>query len=401
MRTRSRRNPYWPLALAVGGCLLLAGCAQFDDSAAGQTFVPAPQLTPQQGPQPQLPGDDSSTGTPPSGGPAASSTSIPPPQGCKDFDKAVIATCLDTVSAVAALPGDGSAPSAFGGERKSGRIMQATAGRPATEFATVPVTATGDGGLTGLALSPDYTEDQLIFAYVTTDTDNRVLRLAKGQPPKAVLTGIPKGATGNHGAIATDGKNGLLIATGDAGNPNAAADPNSLAGKVLRIDTSGQPAAGNPVAGSPVVASGLHAPGGICQSTDGSRLWITDRLADKDAIYRLQVGKPLPTPAWTWSDKPGVTGCADFTGYVAVTTSITGTLQDLPIAPDGSITGKPTVTNDGKNGRSYGRLAGMSLINPQLAVAGTVNKDGGSPVSSDDRLVLIPRDQSQATGSKD
>jgi glucose/arabinose dehydrogenase len=401
VRTRSRRNPSWLVALAVGGSFLLAGCAQFDNSAAGQTFVPAPQLTPQGGPQPQLPGDDPAPRAPSGGGPAASSTSIPPPQGCKDFDPAVIATCLDTVSAVAALPGDGSAPSAFGGERKSGRIMQATAGRPSTEFATVPVVATGDGGLTGLALSPDYTEDQLLFVYVTTDTDNRVLRLAKGQPPKAVLTGIPKGATGNHGTIATDGKSALLVATGDAGNPNAAADPNSLAGKVLRINTSGQPATGNPVAGSAVVASGLHAPGGICESTDGARLWVTDRLADKDAIYRLQIGKPLTAPAWTWADKPGVAGCADFTGYVAVTTSIAGNMQDLPIAPDGSVTGKPTVTNDGKNGRSYGRLAGMSLINPQLAVAGTVNKDGGKPGSSDDRLVLIPRDQSQATGSKD
>ena len=29
------------------------------------------------------------------------------------------------------------------------------------------------------------------------------------------------------------------------------------------------------------------------------------------------------------------------------------------------------------------------MINPQLAVAGTVNKDGGTPVSSDDRVVLI------------
>jgi glucose/arabinose dehydrogenase len=403
VHTRSRRNPSWPLALAVGGCFLLAGCAQFDDSAAGQTFAPAPQLTPQGGPTPQLPGQEGGPSGAPGGGAPPSSTSIPPPQGCTDFDKAVIATCLDSVSAVAAIQGDGSTPSAFAAERRSGRILQATSGKPAAVFATVPVSATGDGGLTGLALSPDYTEDQLLFAYITTDTDNRVVRLAKGQPAKPVLTGIPKGPTGNSGSLASDGKGALLVATGDAGNPNAAADPGSLAGKVLRINTSGQPATGNPVADSAVVASGLHSPGGMCQSADGARLWVTDRLADKDALYHLQLGKPLPPPAWTWPDKPGVAGCADFTGYVAVATSTAGNLQDVPIAPDGSVTGKPSATNtsDGKSGRYYGRLAGMSLVNAQLAVAGTVNKDGGKPVSSDDRVVLIPLDQSQTTGSKD
>ena len=61
-----------------------------------------------------------------------------------------------------------------------------------------------------------------------------------------------------------------------------------------------------------VVAAGLHAPGGLCASADGGRVWVTDRLADKDALYRVQAGKPLTTPAWTWSDKPGVAGCADF-----------------------------------------------------------------------------------------
>jgi hypothetical protein len=394
----SRRNLSWPLALIAGCSLLLSGCARFDNTAAGQTFTPAPQLTPQAGPVPQLPeiGGPGASSAPSQGSP----TPIPPPQGCKDFDKAVIATCLDTVSAVAGLPGDGSAPAALAGERKSGRILQVAAGRPASVLATLSVDATGDGGLTGIALSPTYTEDQLVFAYITTPTDNRVVRIARGQAPKPVLTGIPKGATGNRGALATDGKGALLVATGDAGNPAAAADPNSLAGKVLRIDTSGNPAKGNPNPGSPVFASGLHSPGGLCGSANGSRLWVTDRLGDKDVLYRLQAATPLTTPAWSWPDKPGVAGCSDFASYISVATSIAGNLQSLPVAADGSITGKPSIGLDGKNGPTYGRLAGMSMITPDLAVAGTVNKDGGTTVSSDDRVVLIPRSPAGGTGSK-
>ncbi|MBB4685517.1 PQQ-dependent sugar dehydrogenase [Amycolatopsis jiangsuensis] len=390
MRTRFRWSA--PLALLACGGLVLSGCASFDDTTAGQTFSPAPPPSPESPPQVQDPGDDSGKG--PGSEPSQSSpTPVPPPQGCKDFDKAVIATCLDTVSAVAGLPGDGSSPTALAGERKTGRVLLATSGHDAASFAQLDVQAAGDGGLTGLALSPKYVEDQLVFAYITTPTDNRVVRFAKGQAPKPVLTGIPKGATGNRGAIAGDGHGALLVATGDGGNSAAAADPKSLAGKVLRIDASGKPAGDNPTPGSAVYASGLHAPGGLCGSSDGKRMWVTDQPGTgPDAVYRLQPGQTLSTPAWTWPEKPAVGGCTDFVdanGILAVASS-TG-LQNVPVSPDGAVTGKPTVSLDGKGKppTTYGRLAGMSMISPQIAVAGTTNKDGGKPVSSDDRVVLI------------
>jgi hypothetical protein len=128
---------------------------------------------------------------------------------------------------------------------------------------------------------------------------------------------------------------------------------------------------------------------------------VTDRLGDKDALYRIRPAVQLTTPAWTWPDKPGVTGCSDFADYISVTTSTAGNLQNLPVSADGSVTGKPSMSLDGKNGPSYGRLAGMSMITPDLAVAGTVNKDGGQTVSSDDRVVLIARNPSAGTGGKD
>ncbi|KZB81520.1 PQQ-dependent sugar dehydrogenase [Amycolatopsis regifaucium] len=408
MRTRYRRKWTSPLALLACGVLALSGCAKFDNTAAGQTFTPVNPPSPESPPQ-AGPGGEAGDSGPGRGGsgPNQTQTPVPPPQGCKDFDKSVIATCLDTVAAVAAIPGDGSAPSALAGERKSGRVLLAAAGKDPAAWATIPVDGSGDGGLTSLALSPGFAEDQLVFAYITTPTDNRVVRLAKGQAPKPVLTGIPKGATGNRGAIGTDAKGALLVATGDAGNAGLAADPASLAGKVLRIDTSGKPAPGNPTAGSAVFSTGVHSPGGICRDEAGSRLWLTDRLADKDVVYRLRAGQPLTTPAWSWPDKPGVAGCADFVGavgYLYVTTSVAGNLQNLPVTPDGAVTGKPNLALDGKTGKppkTFGRLSSMSMINPQLAVAGTVNKDGGTPVSSDDRVVLISPSIGGNGGGKD
>src|SRR5690606_23232970 len=94
--------------------------------------------------------------------------------------------------------------------------------------------------------------------------DNRVVRIAAGDSPKPVLTGIPKGPDHNSGSILEDGKGALLVATGNAGSAERAKDRASLAGKVLRIDGFGAPAPDNPDPASPVISSGLSAPGGLC-----------------------------------------------------------------------------------------------------------------------------------------
>lgn len=391
-----------PLVLAVSGLLVLSGCADFEDEASGERWSAAPELSPERGPQPQLP--EAETPDVPSA-PEQQPTKVPPPEGCKDFDQAVIATCLDTVSAVAPLPGGGQVISALAGERRSGRVMLVDSNGTKNRFAELDVAATGDGGLTSLALSPTYAEDRLVYAYVTTPEDNRVVRFARGQEPKPVLTGIPKGPSGNAGALLATADGSLLVATGNAGDAAKAGRAGTLSGKVLRIDPSGAPASDNPRNGSPVLASGLTAPGGLCQTPDGSRTWVTDRGADKDALFAVPDGADGPdgvaelgSPAWTWPDKPGVTGCADWTDSVAVATSHGENVQNLPLTQDGSVGGEPQVTMDGDNGPSYGRLGSLSQVSENVSVAGTVNKDGGKPGSSDDRVVLIVRQPSGGSG---
>jgi len=126
-----------------------------------------------------------------------------------------VATCLEPISALVVLPG--STPVALAAERTTGRILQVQRQRPNKELAALTVDPAGDGGLTGLALSPSYAEDELIYAYITTPIDNRVVRIAPGDMPKPVLAGIPRGITGNAGALAVDSYGMLLVATGDAG----------------------------------------------------------------------------------------------------------------------------------------------------------------------------------------
>lgn len=384
----TRRRPLLAALAASAATVALAGCATFTQEAAPSNWTSAPALTPEQPPNPVLPGQ-AGPGT--GGGGArqpADPRSVPPPKGCQDFNPAVIATCLNPVSAVVALPGTQNDPVGLAAERTTGRILRVHKGTDPTVVTTLHVTPTGDGGLTGLALSPTYTQDQLVFAYVTTPTDNRVMLIAPGDTPKPVLTGIPRGSSGNRGVLAVDHRGELLVATGDAGDPAAADDPHSLAGKVLRIDVDGKPAPDNPDPNSPIAASGLLDPGGMCTSLDGSRAWVTDHTPSQDVLYRLVIGQPLNQPAWTWPDRPGVAGCAAFSTSVMVATSVAGNVQSLSLNSDGSFTSKPVVSLDGASG--FGRLSGMDIISNSGAIAGTVNKaPGGHPQSSDDRVVII------------
>lgn len=353
---------------------LLAGCATFPDDGPrdwqdkieGQGELGGP---PSVAPPPEQEGQ-SGEGQSPQGGGQAST-------GCVDADPQVVATCLEPVGAVAVLP---SGAAALVGERTTGRVLRVERGRDPVLVSTVPVDAAGGGGLTGLVLSPTYAEDQLVYAYATTPEDNRVLRLAPHEPPKPVLTGIPKGPSGNSGALGVDVGNTLLVATGNAGG----APPESLAGKVLRIDTLGRPASTNPDPASPIVSSGLAAPGGICTDSTSQSAWVTDRTASRDVLFRIRPG-PLGAPAWTWPDRPGVAGCMTQPGVVAVALTGGAALSVLRPAEDGSFTGAPETLLAGV----YGRLNAATLGSDGLLWLGTVNKSGGKPVPSDDRVIRI------------
>lgn len=300
------------------------------------------------------------------------------PGPCADPDPLVIETCLGPVGAIAVLPGGASA---LVGERTTGRVLRVEQGTDPVLVATVPVDPTGDGGLTGLVLSPSYTEDRLVYAYATTPADNRVMLIATGEAPKPLFTGIPRGAVNNGGALAVDVDGSLLVATGDAGG---AGDDASLAGKLLRLDTRGRPAAGNPDPASPVLSSGLTAPGGICVDVVTTAAWVTDRAATQDVLHRVVPGA-LGAPAWSWPDRPGVGGCAVQQEVVAVAQRTTAAMFLLRTDPGGAFTATESVLQD-----EYGRLGPATLAPDGLIWVGTLNRSGGTPVLSDDRVIRLP-----------
>ncbi len=389
--------------LLVGAAgLLLAGCAKassaeptwepspgFGTNGEGPgiqltPIIPVPSLSPRSG-LGQQPDENGSEGQSPSSGKSG------------QLDPLVVATHLTTPVGLTMMPDN----TALVGERTTGRIVrvQPKAGQPVPTVRTLPgLDPSGDGGLLDLALSPTYDEDGLIYAYITTATDNRVVDFTLKGPVTPVLIGIPKGTTDNTGRIAFGADDELYVGTGDAGHPSLASTPTSLAGKVLRISAIGKPTPGNPRRTSPVWTSGHHVVDGLCPVPQTSSVLETEsaRPSENDEVNVLAGGDYYgwPTSAGT-VQPPAATlpvdgrspgGCAVMDGTLYVTSLDGRALLSSRLSGAGATLrpGKFVAELRGK----YGRLKTVVAADDGALWLTTSNRDGkGAPVADDERVI--------------
>jgi glucose/arabinose dehydrogenase len=382
--------------LAAAAVLLLAGCgaaAKADDP----TWVPAPTFNGEGGLPPDVPGGVPSAG--PNGSPQPPSNPSGSPS--KAVDPFVVATKLTAPVGLTVLPDD----TALVGERTTGRIVrvQPVAGKPVQTVRTLTgLSTSGDGGLLDLALSPNYAQDGLIFAYLTTPVDNRVVTFTLTGPATPVLTGIPRGTTGNTGRIVF-GTDGLLyVGTGDAGQPRLAADPTSLAGKVLRVTDIGQPGAGNPAPASPVFTGGHRVVDGLCLMPAANRLVEVEShgAAGPDEVNVLTPGDTYGWPTASQADQnPTLTlptaerapgGCAVLGDQLYVTSRDGKALLASGLSTKAGVVSATKFSAALQN--KYGRLLTVVADPPNGVLwLTTSNRDGhGKPIATDERVLRIP-----------
>jgi glucose/arabinose dehydrogenase len=138
----------------------------------------------------------------------------------------------------------------------------------------------GEGGLLGLAVSPGFATDGVLYIYYTAADDNRiatvVLRNGALSDQTVILDGIPKGGIHNGGRM-TFGPDGLLyVGTGESGDRPIAQDLSSLGGKILRLSPDGSPAPGNPFPDAPYVYTYGHRNVQGLAFDDRGRLWASE-----------------------------------------------------------------------------------------------------------------------------
>jgi len=193
-------------------------------------------------------------------------------------------------------------------ERTTGAVKEISVSAEPKVKTVIPVDPSGDGGLMDIVLSPTYSQDRLMYAYISTPTDTGS-SVADGDIPKDILTGIPKGAVGNTGALVFTSPTTLVVLTGDAGNPAMAADPKSLAGKVLRHRAAHhrrRGASDNGTVRSRIGRRVVHRP--------RRRLVVCRRShPHRDRLQRITKTSEVST-VWTWPDKPAWPAARLWTG---------------------------------------------------------------------------------------
>ena len=159
------------------------------------------------------------------------------------------------------------------------------------------------GGMLGVAVDPNFEENNYIYLYQTYDEGdgslNKVVRYTlldgKVTDEFVVIDRIPGSIFENGGRIQFGPDGYLYITTGFAGMPFSAQDPNSLAGKILRISPNGTIPEDNPFEGSPIWSMGHRHPQGMDWDAAGN-LVATEhgpsgwRGADHDEINLIVPG---------------------------------------------------------------------------------------------------------------
>ncbi|CAB4911592.1 unannotated protein [freshwater metagenome] len=379
-------------AIATAAVLVLAGCGSSSDdagdpSAAEGTVTSMAATTSVEAPA------ASESGT--SSGDAAETraTSV----------RSTVATGLNTPWSIVFLPDDSALVSERGGVIK--RI--AKNGRRATTLARVPgVAEGGEGGLLGLAVSPTYAKDRLVYAYLTTARDNRIVRFrltasTRRIQPRTVVAGLDSAQIHNGGRLAF-GPDGKLYATvGDAGNTSASQDRGSQNGKILRMNPTGSVPSDNPIEGSRVFSLGHRNPQGLAFDRAG-RLWAPEfgqntfdevNLVEKGKNYGWPEvegrgdtdGGRYTNPQVTWSTSESSPSGAAIVGSTLYVAGLGGErLWTIPLR--GKRAGKPTASLVGR----YGRIRAVTAAPDGSLWIGTSNRDGrGDPRSGDDRILRL------------
>jgi len=376
-------------AVAVAAtALLVSGCSEAADPDALGT--PAPSAQP-----------STRTGEPSTQPASPSKTPSPSPEG------PLRPRVVDTVAANLVAPWgidflpDGTA---LVTERDTTRILAVRDGSTREVAQLDRAAPEGEAGVLGLAVSPNFAQDSLVYVYFTSPTDNRVVRMEydgrRLGPPEVVLDGIPKGFVHDGGRLEFGPDGNLFVSTGETGEEELAQDRSSLAGKILRITPDGEPAPGNPIPGSAVWTLGHRNVQGLAFD-DAGRLWASEFGSDAwDELNRIEkarnYGWPLvegrgdleeyrdPFAQWRTSEA-SPSGLAYLDGALWMASLRGQRLWRVPVNEDGSID-QPQDFFVG----DYGRLRTVVVSPDGNLWLSTSNRDGrGDPAPRDDRILVV------------
>jgi glucose/arabinose dehydrogenase len=269
----------------------------------------------------------------------------------------------------------------------------------------------GEGGLLGMALHPQFSENRWIYLYLTTSIGdglkNRVERYRfeedRLSEKTIIIDNIPAAAYHDGGRIAFGLDGYLYITTGDAGSSKLAQDINSLAGKILRIKDDGSIPPDNPF-GNAVWSYGHRNSQGLAWDNRG-RLWATEHgrsgiRSGLDELNLIEKGKNYGWPVIQGDERKA-----------GMETPIIQSGPDETWAPAGIVYWNGSLFFGGLRGQSFyeakifdddkillkahfrqefGRIRAVVMGPDGYFYIATSNTDGrGDPKPNDDKIIRI------------
>lgn len=285
--------------------------------------------------------------------------------------------------------------------------------------------SSGEGGLLGLTLHPDFDQNHFIYVYQTYVINgrnvNRVIRLIeennKAEIDKIIIDDLPGSTNHNGGRIQIGPDQKLYITAGDIYQTELAQQINSLGGSILRLELDGSIPNDNPFPGSPIYSWGHRNPQGLDWHPETRQLFSSEHgQSAHDEINIIYPGENYGWPViegdqendemlspWvhsgraTWAPS-GLTFITQgpWAGDLLVA-NLRGQ-QIIRFSIDSSVNeGKhslyPELTNtDYLFEKELGRVRDVFEDSDGNVYILTNNRDGrGRPVANDDRiLILIP-----------
>jgi glucose/arabinose dehydrogenase len=302
---------------------------------------------------------------------------------------------------------------------RPGRVRIYSGGQLLADPALVldDVFTTGESGVLGLALHPDFASNHFVYLTYTANGPrgpvSRLMRyreVANRLGEGVTLVDDVPAANIHNGSRVKFGPDRLLYVTfGDAASPSVAQDVASLNGKVLRFNDDGTSAAGNRF-NSPVYSYGHRNPQGLAWHPASGDLWETEHgQVGNDEINVLESGgnygwpeiegsqtrAGMIAPVTFFSPAVAPSGSTFYTGSLIpafhnqlFVATLRGTAL-LRVAIDPNNARRIASTERLLEGR-YGRLRDIVTGPDGYLYFCTSNRDGRTtPVTNDDRLLRI------------
>jgi glucose/arabinose dehydrogenase len=278
----------------------------------------------------------------------------------------------------------------------------------------------GEGGLLGVALHPNFADNQFLYLYQTTQTNNglrnRVVRYTyrneQLEQDRIIIDELPGARYHDGGRIAFGPSGHLWVAVGDATDARKAQNPETLHGSILRLNSDGSIPTDNPFAigerGHPAVYSyGHRNPQGLTWD-DAGKLWSTEHgrsglRSGMDEVNMITAGTNYGWPVIEGDEtREGMEAPVEQSG------------PDVTWAPASALYHDGSVFFGGLRGASlyeavldstsvrtvrrhlherFGRLRSVVEGPDGYFYITTSNTDGrGSPVPDDDRIIRVHPD---------